>query len=127
MKNQNTMTQEQLNNPRQFNSIIEEKTNFYSHTGDGGNLCYASNCDTIEKVWVECEYETMKDYTNENATSVKVSISGNIDMVALYNSELTTEERVDIITNTPMVYEKSCNTLEEIISALNEIEATLIK
>ena len=124
------MTNEQMNYPRQFTSIIEENTNFYSHTGDGGNKCFASNCDTIEKVWLESGYATMDDYSNENATHVNVTVPNNNSILEMDLERLSAAAKsgdVDYILefSKPLI-EIKCTTIEEIIEAFKTIEKQIL-
>jgi hypothetical protein len=124
------MTNEQMNYPRQFTSIIEENTNFYSHTGDGGNKCFASNCDTIEKVWLESGYATMDDYSNENATHVNVTVPNNNSILDMDLERLSAAAKsgdVDYILefSKPLI-EIKCTTIEEIIEAFKTIEKQIL-
>ena len=124
------MTNEQMNYPRQFTSIIEENTNFSSHTGEGGNACFATNCDTIEKVWLESGYATMDDYSNENATHVTVTVPNNNSIEDMDLERLSAAAKsgdVDYILefSKPLI-EIKCTTIEEIIEAFKTIEKQIL-
>ena len=123
------LTNEQMNYPRQFSSIIEENTNFYSHTGSGGNKCFASNCDTIEKVWLESGYATMDDYSNENATHVTVTVPNNntLEDMDLERLRACASGDVDYILEfSKPLMEIKCTTIEEIIEAFKTIEKQML-
>ena len=120
------LTNEQMNYPRQFSSIIEENTNFYSHTGSGGNKCFASNCDTIEHVWLDSGYATMDDYSNENATHVTLTVPSNNSALDM-DLERVESGDVDYIREfyKPLM-EIKCTTIEEIIEAFKTIEKQML-
>ena len=115
------MTQEQFNYPRQFTSILEEKTNFYTHTGDGGSMCMASNDDRIERVWIEPGYATMADYEADVANAVNVYVPAEYDIIEAH--EFIKNNDLDGYTEfTKPAFERTATTLEELIATLNEIE-----
>ena len=117
MENSKTtkMTKEEILYPRQFTSIIEENTNFYSHTGDGGNMCFASNCDTIEKVWIE------PNYIGEDVDGVCISVTSmnDIDEALKIMKEEGIEAYVEYLKP---AFEVVVTSVEDIISAFNTIE-----
>ena len=113
------MTQEQLNYPRQLTSIIEEKTNFYSHTGDGGSMCLASNDDRIERVWIEPVHLTMD--SSDDAVAVRVHIPRDYDPVECMKY-IDNKDLDGFLAFTASVFERDVTTLEELIDTLNEIE-----
>ncbi len=118
INNKMKMTKEEMAYPRQFTSIIEANTNFYSHTGDGGNACFASNCDSIEKVWL--------DGTDWHEGYVSVNIPKSID----FEEMMKLHDAGDIqgyIEYVKPVIEFKCTTVEEIIEAFNKIENNLKK
>ena len=108
------MTEEEMSYPRQFTHIIEENTNFYSHTSDGGNICFASNDDTIEKVWL--------NGTDFNKGCVSVSVPSINDPLSMDMERINAGDTAYILDYYKPSLDIKCNTVEEIIAAFKTIE-----
>ena len=117
MQNQK-LTQEEMTNPRQFTSLIEANTNFISHTGDGGNMCFESKCGTLEKVWLEG-----LDY-NEDCVSLTVPKKWDIIEANKFLANADVEGHMEYMK--PLMVIK-CKTVEEIIEGFKKIEKLYCK